>query len=84
MYITEVGINNHFITSVDCNCSHFRLLKTLNMTCIPNMLSSLEHLIVWLIFSKIDTNDDGDITEEEFFKACLADKEVASLLDISR
>ena len=44
MYITEVGINNHFIISVNCNFSHFRFLKTLNMTCIPNMLSSLEHL----------------------------------------
>ena len=33
------------------------------------------------IFSAIDVNNDGELTEEEFLKGCLADQELMDMLE---
>ena len=40
----------------------------------------LADIVAKTIFKEIDADDDGEITEEEFIKACLNNKDISEIL----
>ena len=40
----------------------------------------LADIVAKTVFKEIDADDDGEITEEEFIKACLDNKDISEIL----
>ena len=54
------------------------ILLNKNHLCFSD--EELADIVAKTVFKEIDADDDGEITEEEFIKACLNNKDISEIL----
>lgn len=77
--ITEETFSNA-IANAPCPFSHFQAIYDMLGACSSNRPADSAEERAKNIFAKMDENNDGQLTQDEFLKGCLQDEELSKML----